>query len=69
MPYLTRLFCARCNKPTQVTLTTPADFDAQERILERKKAALEAECERLRREYRTALIDYERAQLGKRYAA
>jgi len=42
---------------------------ATERILEHKKAALEAECERLRREYRIALIDYERAQLGRRDAA
>jgi hypothetical protein len=42
---------------------------ATERILERKKATLEAECERLRREYRIALIDYERAELGKREAA
>jgi hypothetical protein len=42
---------------------------ATERILERKKAAIEAELERLRREYRIALIDYERAQLGQRSAA
>ena len=40
-----------------------------ERILERKKATLEAECERLRREYRIALIDYERVHLGRRDAA
>ena len=40
-----------------------------ERILEHKKVALEAEIERLRREYRIALIDYERAQLGQRSAA
>jgi hypothetical protein len=40
-----------------------------ERIFERKKATLEAECERLRREYRIALIDYEREQLGRRDAA
>lgn len=42
---------------------------ATERILEHKKATLEAECERLRREYRIALIDYERVQLGRRDAA
>jgi hypothetical protein len=42
---------------------------ATERILEHKKATLEAEIERLRREYRIALIDYERAQLGQRSAA
>ena len=42
---------------------------ATERILERKRATLETEIERLRREYRTALIDYERAQLGRRDAA
>ena len=51
-----------------------ADDDYQrdrstERILEHKKAALEAEIERLRREYRIALIDYEREQLGRRDAA
>lgn len=40
-----------------------------ERILERKKATLEAECERLRREYRIAVIDYERAQISRRDAA
>jgi hypothetical protein len=42
---------------------------ATERILEHKKATLEAECERLRREYRISLIDYEREQLGRRDAA
>jgi hypothetical protein len=42
---------------------------ATERILEHKKATLEAEIERLRREYRIAVIDYERAQLGRRDAA
>jgi len=42
---------------------------AIERILERKKATLEAEIDRLRREYRIALLDYERAELGKRDAA
>jgi hypothetical protein len=42
---------------------------SSERILEHKKAALEAEVERLRREYRIALIDYERAELGRRDAA
>jgi hypothetical protein len=42
---------------------------ATERILEHKKATLDAEIERLRREYRVALIDYERQQLGKRDAA
>jgi hypothetical protein len=42
---------------------------ATERILEHKKATLETECERLRREYRISLIDYERAQLGRRDAA
>lgn len=42
---------------------------ATERILEHKKATVEAEIERLRREYRIALIDYERAQLGRRDAA
>jgi len=40
-----------------------------ERILEHKKVTLEAEIERLRREYRIALIDYERVQLGRRDAA
>ncbi|HET9532311.1 MAG TPA: hypothetical protein VFQ92_18275 [Blastocatellia bacterium] len=39
------------------------------RILEHKRASLEAEIERLRREYRIALIDYERQQLGRRDAA
>jgi len=38
-------------------------------ILEHKKATLEAEVERLRREYRISLIDYERAELGRRDAA
>jgi hypothetical protein len=42
---------------------------ATEGILEHKKATLEAELERLRREYRIALIDYEHAQLGRRDAA
>jgi hypothetical protein len=42
---------------------------ATERIIERKKVTLEAEIERLKREYRIALIDYERAQLGRRDAA
>ena len=40
-----------------------------ERILEKKKASIEAEIERLRREYRIVLIDYERAELGRRDAA
>ena len=39
------------------------------RTLEHKRASLEAEIERLRREYRIALIDYEREQLGRRDAA
>ena len=42
---------------------------ATERILEHKKVALEAEIERLRRECRIALIDYERERLGRRDAA
>jgi hypothetical protein len=42
---------------------------ATERILERKKATLEAEIEWLRREYRIALIDYEFQKLGRRDAA
>jgi hypothetical protein len=42
---------------------------ATDRILERRKATLEAEIERLRREYRIALIVYERQQLGRRDAA
>ena len=42
---------------------------ASERILERKKAGIETELERLRREYRIALIDYEREPLGRRDAA
>ena len=42
---------------------------ATERILEHKKTTLEADCERLRREYRIALIDYEHQQLGRRDAA
>jgi hypothetical protein len=42
---------------------------ATERILEHKKATLEAEIERLRREWRLALIDYERKQLGRRDVA
>ncbi|HET9531623.1 MAG TPA: hypothetical protein VFQ92_14800 [Blastocatellia bacterium] len=42
---------------------------ATERILEHKKATLEAEIERLRREYRISLIDYEAERLGKRGAA
>ena len=42
---------------------------ATERILEHKKATIEAELDRLRREYRIALIDYEREQLGRREAA
>ena len=39
---------------------------ATERVLEHKKATLEAELDRLRREYRIAVIDYERAELGRR---
>jgi hypothetical protein len=39
------------------------------RILEHKKATIEWEVERLRREYRIALIDYEREQLGRRDVA
>jgi hypothetical protein len=39
------------------------------RQLEHKRAIIEAESERLRREYRISLIDYERAQLGQRSAA
>jgi hypothetical protein len=42
---------------------------ATERNLQHKKATLEAEIERLRRENRVAMIDYERAQLGRRDAA
>jgi hypothetical protein len=39
------------------------------RILEHKRASIEAELDRLRREFRLAIIDYEREQLGKREAA
>jgi hypothetical protein len=42
---------------------------ATERILEHKKAILEAEIERLKRDYRIALIDYERERLDRRDAA
>jgi hypothetical protein len=42
---------------------------ATERILERKKIELEAQVERLRRESRVALIDYEARILGRREAA
>lgn len=42
---------------------------ATKRILEHKRATLEAEIERLRRESRFAAIDYERQQLGRRDAA
>ena len=38
------------------------------RILERRVAMLTAEIERMRREYRIALIDYERQELGQRAA-
>ena len=38
------------------------------RILERRIALLNAEIERLRRELRIAMIDYERAELGQRAA-
>ncbi len=38
------------------------------RILERRVALLTAEIERMRRDYRIALIDYERVQLGQRAA-
>ena len=38
------------------------------RILERRVAMLTAEVERMRRDYRIALIDYEREQLGQRMA-
>ena len=41
---------------------------ATERILERKKLELEASIERLRRESRVALIDYESKTLGHRAA-
>lgn len=40
-----------------------------ERILEHKRATIEAEIDRLRREFRLAAIDYERAELGRRDAA
>lgn len=49
--------------------STHSQDRASERILEHKKSVLEAELERLRREYRIALIDYERAELGRRDAA
>ena len=38
------------------------------RILERRVAMLTTEIERMRRDYRIALIDYEREQLGQRAA-
>ena len=38
------------------------------RILERRVSMLTAEIERMRREYRISLIDYEREQLGTRAA-
>ena len=38
------------------------------RQLEQRKAALAAEIDRLRREHRIALIDYESSQLGRRAA-
>jgi hypothetical protein len=41
---------------------------ATERILERKKIELEAQTERLRREYRISLINYEAQMLGHRAA-
>jgi predicted nucleotide-binding protein (sugar kinase/HSP70/actin superfamily) len=41
---------------------------ATERILERKKIELEAQTERLRREYRISLIEYEAQMLGHRAA-
>jgi hypothetical protein len=52
----------RCNEAYQRDRAT-------ERILEHKRATIEAEVERLRREYRIALIDYEREQFGRRDAA
>lgn len=42
---------------------------ATERILERKKLEFDAQIERLRRESRVALIDYENKMLGRREAA
>jgi hypothetical protein len=41
---------------------------ATERILERRKVTMEAQAERLRREYRIALLDYESQLLGHRAA-
>ena len=38
------------------------------RILERRCSELTAEIERMRRDYRIALVDYEREQLGRRVA-
>jgi hypothetical protein len=54
---------------TLKNLSTYQQDRARLRTLERKKATLEAECERLRREYRIALIDYEREQIGRRDVA
>jgi hypothetical protein len=56
-------------RPPDPIALQPTQEGATGRILEHKKATLEAEIERLRREYRIALIDYERAQLGRRDAA
>ena len=58
-------------RAARATLKADAQYSRDRetaRILERRVALLTAEIERLRRDYRIALIDYEREQLGQRAA-
>ena len=58
-------------RAARATLKADAQYSRDRetaRILERRVALLTAEIERFRRDYRIALIDYEREQLGQRAA-
>ncbi len=58
-------------RAARATLKADAQYSRDRetaRILERRGAMLTAEIERMRRDYRIALIDYERAELGQRAA-
>ena len=58
-------------KAARATLREDAQYQRDRetaRILERRIALLNGEIERLRRELRIAMIDYERAELGQRAA-
>ena len=58
-------------RAARTSLKTDAQYQRDRetaRILERRIALLNAEIERLRRELRIAMIDYERAELGQRAA-